>query len=62
MKSNYFRLITCTTKQKKANKTCVIASLHYAFCIVASAIEGKTEEEIEMMKVMGFGGFDTTKV
>ncbi|XP_042200455.1 U4/U6.U5 small nuclear ribonucleoprotein 27 kDa protein [Callorhinchus milii] len=24
-------------------------------------MEGKTEEEIEMMKQMGFGGFDTTK-
>ncbi|XP_038071254.1 U4/U6.U5 small nuclear ribonucleoprotein 27 kDa protein-like [Patiria miniata] len=26
-----------------------------------SQLEGKTEEEIEMMKVMGFAGFDTTK-
>lgn len=26
-----------------------------------SQFEGKTEEEIEMMKLMGFGGFDTTK-
>lgn len=25
------------------------------------AYEGKTEEEIEMMKMMGFSGFDTTK-
>lgn len=25
-------------------------------------MQGKTEEEIEMMKVMGFGSFDTTKV
>ena len=25
------------------------------------ALEGKTEEEIEMLKVMGFSGFDTTK-
>jgi len=24
-------------------------------------MEGKTEEEIEMMKIMGFGGFSTTK-
>eukprot|EP00090_Calanus_glacialis_P015763 TRINITY_DN2483_c0_g1_i1.p2 TRINITY_DN2483_c0_g1~~TRINITY_DN2483_c0_g1_i1.p2 ORF type:complete len:141 (-),score=56.05 TRINITY_DN2483_c0_g1_i1:86-508(-) len=23
--------------------------------------EGKSQEEIEMMKIMGFGGFDTTK-
>lgn len=25
-------------------------------------MEGKTEEEIEMMKLMGFGSFDTSKV
>lgn len=25
-------------------------------------MDGKTEEEIEMMKMMGFAGFDTTKV
>lgn len=25
-------------------------------------MEGKTEEEIEMLKVMGFGAFDTSKV
>lgn len=24
-------------------------------------MEGKTEEEIEMMKMMGFGSFDSTK-
>ncbi|XP_028314457.1 U4/U6.U5 small nuclear ribonucleoprotein 27 kDa protein [Gouania willdenowi] len=29
--------------------------------ISAEDMEGKTEEEIEMMKVMGFGAFDTTK-
>ncbi len=28
----------------------------------ASEMEGKSEEEIEMMKLMGFGGFETTKV
>ncbi|XP_047446768.1 U4/U6.U5 small nuclear ribonucleoprotein 27 kDa protein [Mugil cephalus] len=27
----------------------------------AEDMEGKTEEEIEMMKLMGFGSFDTTK-
>ena len=27
-----------------------------------SQLEGKTPDEIEMMKVMGFAGFDTTKV
>ncbi|XP_013397783.1 U4/U6.U5 small nuclear ribonucleoprotein 27 kDa protein-like [Lingula anatina] len=26
-----------------------------------SQLEGKSEEEIEMMKIMGFGGFETTK-
>ncbi|EFB22286.1 hypothetical protein PANDA_002895, partial [Ailuropoda melanoleuca] len=25
-------------------------------------LEGKTEEEIEMMKLMGFASFDSTKV
>lgn len=25
-------------------------------------MQGKTEEEIEMMKLMGFGSFDTSKV
>ena len=25
-------------------------------------MEGKTEEEIEMMKIMGFGGFSSSKV
>ena len=27
-----------------------------------SELEGKSEEEQMMMKLMGFGGFDTTKV
>ncbi|XP_072258898.1 U4/U6.U5 small nuclear ribonucleoprotein 27 kDa protein [Pyxicephalus adspersus] len=29
--------------------------------LAAEDLEGKTEEEIEMMKLMGFGSFDTTK-
>ena len=29
--------------------------------VSASDLEGKTPDEIEMMKVMGFCGFDTTK-
>ncbi|XP_044139058.1 U4/U6.U5 small nuclear ribonucleoprotein 27 kDa protein [Bufo gargarizans] len=29
--------------------------------ITAEELEGKTEEEIEMMKMMGFSSFDTTK-
>lgn len=28
----------------------------------AEDMQGKTEEEIEMMKLMGFGSFDSTKV
>lgn len=32
-------------------------------CIfVEKDLEGKTEEEKEMMKLMGFGNFDSTKV
>lgn len=31
-------------------------------CVAAEDMQGKTEEEIEMMKLMGFGSFDTTKV
>ncbi|KAG7222096.1 hypothetical protein INR49_016666 [Caranx melampygus] len=30
--------------------------------VQAEDMQGKTEEEIEMMKMMGFGSFDTTKV
>ncbi|KAM9313128.1 U4/U6.U5 small nuclear ribonucleoprotein 27 kDa protein isoform 1-T2 [Gastrophryne carolinensis] len=29
--------------------------------IAAEDLEGKTEEEIEMIKIMGFGAFDTSK-
>lgn len=29
---------------------------------VEEDLQGKTEEEIEMMKMMGFASFDTTKV
>lgn len=29
---------------------------------VEEDLEGKTEEEIEMMKLMGFASFDSTKV
>lgn len=32
------------------------------FSVAAEDMQGKTEEEIEMMKMMGFGSFDTTKV
>lgn len=30
--------------------------------VAAEDMQGKTEEEIEMMKMMGFASFDTTKV
>jgi hypothetical protein len=30
--------------------------------ILASELQGKTEDEIEMLKTMGFAAFDTTKV
>lgn len=33
-----------------------------AALFVAEDFAGKSEEEIEMMKLMGFGGFETTKV
>ena len=29
--------------------------------LTAEDMEGKTEEEIDMMRIMGFKGFDTTK-
>uniref|UniRef100_A0A4W5RNY3 U4/U6.U5 small nuclear ribonucleoprotein 27 kDa protein n=1 Tax=Hucho hucho TaxID=62062 RepID=A0A4W5RNY3_9TELE len=32
-----------------------------AFSSPQATLKGKTEEEIEMMKIMGFGNFDTTK-
>ena len=58
---------------KVTNRPPLMVSWHYLnFCcslensiillLSASQFEGKSEEEIEMMKTMGFGGFDTTKV
>jgi hypothetical protein len=32
------------------------------FIFLASELQGKTEDEIEMLKAMGFASFDTTKV
>lgn len=34
---------------------------YYPF-LTAEDMDGKTEEEIEMMKLMGFASFDTSKV
>lgn len=34
----------------------------FALFLPAEDMDGKTEDEIEMMKMMGFSSFDTTKV
>lgn len=43
-----------------------ITSIRYRMIIIsfvlASELQGKTEEEIEMLKTMGFATFDSTKV
>lgn len=36
--------------------------IHFHLCSTAEDMDGKTEEEIEMMKLMGFSNFNTTKV
>ncbi|XP_010008829.1 PREDICTED: U4/U6.U5 small nuclear ribonucleoprotein 27 kDa protein, partial [Nestor notabilis] len=33
----------------------------YSIALAEEDLQGKTEEEIEMMKMMGFASFDTTK-
>lgn len=40
----------------------VIYSCLIVFFFSAEDMDGKTEDEIEMMKMMGFASFDTTKV
>lgn len=40
----------------------VFPNIQCHFILTAEDMQGKTEEEIEMMKLMGFGSFDTTKV
>ncbi|GBO09930.1 hypothetical protein AVEN_25141-1 [Araneus ventricosus] len=47
---------------KEAPKRAVSKFLMERTPITDKDLEGKTEEEIEMMKTMGFGNFDTTKV
>lgn len=37
-------------------------TLFHLIAHAAEDMQGKTEEEIEMMKLMGFGAFDSTKV
>ncbi|GBN04779.1 hypothetical protein AVEN_120879-1 [Araneus ventricosus] len=46
---------------KEAPKRAVSKFLMERTPITDKDLEGKTEEEIEMMKTMGFGNFDTTK-
>jgi len=36
-------------------------SMGASFIVDPNQLEGKTDEEIEMLKIMGFAGFDTTK-
>ena len=35
---------------------------HFFVVFLASELQGKTEDEIEMLKTMGFASFDSTKV
>ena len=45
--------------------SCMLDAVHSnaVVCLsLASELQGKTEDEIEMMKTMGFATFDTTKV
>lgn len=39
----------------------ILSPCHLLFSCAEEDLEGKTEEEIEMMKMMGFASFDTTK-
>jgi U4/U6.U5 tri-snRNP-associated protein 3 len=50
-------------KRKKEMEVEVIMSGEgpVAAALTEKDLEGKTEEEIEMMKIMGFSGFDTSK-
>ncbi len=45
-----------------ARRIYVHAKIQYLHLLTAEDMQGKTEEEIEMMKLMGFATFDTTKV
>lgn len=40
----------------------VCVKIHCCTFLAAEDMDGKTEDEIEMMKMMGFASFDTTKV
>lgn len=42
--------------------TAAFVKLSYFVASAEEDLQGKTEEEIEMMKTMGFASFDTTKV
>jgi len=46
---------------RKKNAFCFSINLFFPM-ILASELQGKTEDEIEMLKTMGFASFDSTKV
>lgn len=47
---------------RKLSYCCITNSILPFTVFLEEDLEGKTEEEIEMMKLMGFATFDTTKV
>lgn len=46
----------------KCNIYILFLKIQHHYTSTAEDMQGKTEEEIEMMKTMGFGSFDTSKV
>lgn len=46
----------------RKTQTSLDRSMDFSFFLLASELQGKTEDEIEMMKAMGFASFDSTKV
>lgn len=48
-------------KRKKEKESAIIAPAVAAQRLTDKDFEGKTPEEVEMMKIMGFGNFETTK-
>jgi U4/U6.U5 tri-snRNP-associated protein 3 len=47
---------------RKKKKTLFFSINLFSPMILASELQGKTEDEIEMLKTMGFASFDSTKV
>lgn len=48
-------------KPKQLNSIPIPETQAKAIILDPAQLEGKSSEEIEMMKIMGFGGFDTSK-